>query len=84
MASGLIGSGESGESGDGPAAGETMRVSVRTSVASTITREINASARTEPDRAIELKAETEGMVVAIVWPVRTTAPRWTCEIASPG
>ena len=45
--------------------GRAMRVTVRNSVASTIIREIDASARTEPNRGIDLKAETEGMVVAI-------------------
>lgn len=43
----------------------TMRVTVRHSRAKTTTRTIVASARTEPDRAIELKAETEGRVVSI-------------------
>jgi len=42
-----------------------IRVEVATSRAETRRREITASARTEPDRAIELKAETEGRVVAI-------------------
>jgi multidrug efflux system membrane fusion protein len=45
--------------------GAAMRVSVRTSTAKTITREIVVSARTEPDRAVEVKAETEGLVVTI-------------------
>jgi multidrug efflux system membrane fusion protein len=44
---------------------DVMRVTVRTSTASISTRKIIASARTEPDRAIELKAETEGQVIAI-------------------
>ena len=42
-----------------------MQVTVERSTAQTTTREITVSARTEPDRAIELKAETEGMIVAI-------------------
>jgi multidrug efflux system membrane fusion protein len=47
-------------------AGETaMTVSVRRSQARSAQRTIVASARTEPDRAIEIKAETEGPVVAL-------------------
>lgn len=42
-----------------------MSVSVRRSRARELTRTIIASARTEPDRAIEIKAETEGRIVAI-------------------
>lgn len=42
-----------------------MTVSVRRSQAKTTQRTIVASARTEPDRAIEIKAETAGEVVAI-------------------
>lgn len=60
-----IGSQQAEEQRATAAAGEPMRVSVRHAVATTITREIVVSARTEPDRAIELKAETEGMVVGI-------------------
>jgi multidrug efflux system membrane fusion protein len=41
------------------------RVSVQTSVARTITREIVVSARTEPNRGVELRAETEGRVVVL-------------------
>ncbi len=41
------------------------RVSVQTSRSRTITREIVVSARTEPNRRVELRAETEGRVVAI-------------------
>ena len=41
------------------------RVTVETSRARTITREITVSARTEPNRSVELKAETEGRVVAL-------------------
>ncbi len=42
-----------------------MRVTVTRSRALETTRRITASARTEPDRALELKAETEGRVTAI-------------------
>ena len=42
-----------------------MAVTVRQSVARTITREIIVSARTEPNRAVELRAETNGRVVAL-------------------
>jgi membrane fusion protein, multidrug efflux system len=42
-----------------------MSVSVRRSWARTTQRTIEASARTEPDRIVEIKAETEGRVVAI-------------------
>jgi membrane fusion protein, multidrug efflux system len=41
------------------------RVTVQTSRSRTITREIVVSARTEPNRSVELRAETEGRVVAI-------------------
>ncbi len=41
------------------------RVSVQVSRSRTITREIVVSARTEPNRSVELRAETEGRVVAI-------------------
>jgi multidrug efflux system membrane fusion protein len=41
------------------------RVSVQVSRARTITREIVVSARTEPNRRVELRAETEGRVVEI-------------------
>jgi membrane fusion protein, multidrug efflux system len=41
------------------------RVSVQVSHARTITREIVVSARTEPNRSVELRAETEGRVVAL-------------------
>jgi membrane fusion protein, multidrug efflux system len=41
------------------------RVSVQVSRARTITREIVVSARTEPNRSVELRAETEGRVVAL-------------------
>jgi multidrug efflux system membrane fusion protein len=63
--SGLI-DGSPDSEGDRPAAAaQTMHVTVRHSTARTTTRTITASARTEPDRAIELKAETEGRVVDI-------------------
>jgi multidrug efflux system membrane fusion protein len=42
-----------------------MSVTVRTSVAQTLPRQVVASARTEPDRAVEVKAETDGRVVTI-------------------
>lgn len=41
-----------------------MRVTVARSRAIPTTRRITASARTEPDRSIELKAETEGQVIS--------------------
>jgi multidrug efflux system membrane fusion protein len=41
------------------------RVSVQVSRSRTITREIVVSARTEPNRSVELRAETEGRVVEI-------------------
>jgi membrane fusion protein, multidrug efflux system len=41
------------------------RVSVETSRARTITREIVVSARTEPNRSVELRAETDGRVVGL-------------------
>jgi multidrug efflux system membrane fusion protein len=65
IASGLV-TGVSGPE-ERVAAGEqaAMRVSIITSRAEKTARKITVSARTEPDRTIELKAETEGVVVAI-------------------
>jgi multidrug efflux system membrane fusion protein len=65
MASGLRNGPQDTESGPRAAAETTMHVTVRHSTARTTTRTITVSARTEPDRAVELKAETEGQVVAI-------------------
>jgi len=48
--------------GDGSAA---MSVTVRTSTARTLPRQVVANARTEPDRVVEVKAETDGRVVTI-------------------
>jgi len=45
--------------------GELMRVSVASINAGNITREYIVSARTEPNRIVSLKAETDGVVVAI-------------------
>ena len=42
-----------------------MRVTVQKSVARTVTRDIVVSARTEPNRQVELRAETDGRVVAL-------------------
>jgi multidrug efflux system membrane fusion protein len=44
---------------------EPVSVRVRVSRAESVLRTISASARTEPDRMIELKSETEGRVVTI-------------------
>jgi multidrug efflux system membrane fusion protein len=44
---------------------ERPRVAVRTSRAKAFTREIVVSGRTEPNRSVELRAETEGRVVAL-------------------
>jgi membrane fusion protein, multidrug efflux system len=41
------------------------RVTIQVSRARTITREIIVSARTEPNRAVELRAETDGRVVVL-------------------
>jgi multidrug efflux system membrane fusion protein len=48
---------------DTPAA--VPRVAVEESLAREITREIAVSARTEPNRSVELRAETDGRVVAL-------------------
>lgn len=50
-----------------PSPGETagVRVSVRKSVARPVVREVVISGRTEPNRSVEIKAETEGRVVAL-------------------
>jgi multidrug efflux system membrane fusion protein len=53
------------EGGESESRTTAMRVTVRNSTAMATTRTIIASARTEPDRAIELKAETEGRVISI-------------------
>lgn len=50
---------------DRAGASAAMRVTVERSQAMATTRTIVSSARTEPDRWIELKAETEGQVVSI-------------------
>lgn len=42
-----------------------VQVLVRRSTATTITREIVVSARTEPNRQVELRAETDGSIVSI-------------------
>jgi multidrug efflux system membrane fusion protein len=73
IAIGLIGwmaSGFLGRESEPPATTEAaperpMSVSVRHSVAQHTTRTIVASARTEPERTLELKAETVGRVVEI-------------------
>lgn len=44
---------------------QAMRVTVRKSDARRLTREIAVSARTEPNRAVELRAETEGRIVGL-------------------
>jgi multidrug efflux system membrane fusion protein len=65
LMTGLIGGDPAAEDSAADTALSTMTVSVRHSQARTTQRTIVASARTEPDRAIELKAETAGAVVAI-------------------
>jgi multidrug efflux system membrane fusion protein len=42
-----------------------LRVAVRTSRAERIAREVELSARTEPNRSVELRAETEGRVIEL-------------------
>ena len=67
MLSGL-GSSPADFSGDAEinrADGSTMRVRVEQASASDITREFIVSARTEPNRVVSLKAETDGAVVGI-------------------
>jgi multidrug efflux system membrane fusion protein len=67
IASGFGGRTPAGDDGSRAAEDDTpMSVSVRHSRAQTTRRTIEASGRTEPDRMIELKAETEGRIVAIV------------------
>ena len=48
------------------ATGEPMRVRVERISANEVTREIVISARTEPNRYVRLKAETDGAVVALM------------------
>jgi membrane fusion protein, multidrug efflux system len=66
-----------------------MRVSVQHSEARTITREVTVSGRTEPNRSVEIKAETEGRVVEIGADrgsrvARRRAHRGTRRTRSPG
>jgi membrane fusion protein, multidrug efflux system len=69
MLTGLGGS--SGSSGGPPSKGPdvergpVIRVSVRESRARPVTREITISGRTEPNRRVELRAETDGRVIAL-------------------
>lgn len=43
----------------------TLRVAVVTSYAKSVTREVKTSARTEPNRRIEIRAEVEGRVIEL-------------------
>jgi multidrug efflux system membrane fusion protein len=55
-------------SGDGESTretGEPMRVRVEQIQASEVTREVVVSARTEPNRFVRMKAETDGTVIAL-------------------
>ena len=54
-----------GEAGGGDNPERRPRVLVQRSTARAITREILVSARTEPNRQVELRAETDGAVVSI-------------------
>ena len=69
MLSGYIGNASgpgAGTATDGSgAAAAPQAVSVQRSVARTITREIVVSARTEPNRVVELRAEMDGRVVEL-------------------
>ena len=65
LMTGLVGGGSEVEESAADAAAPAMTVSVRRSQARATQRTIVASARTEPDRAIEIKAETAGEVVGI-------------------
>lgn len=65
LMTGLIGGDPEIEENAADAVATTMTVSVRRSQARPTQRTIVASARTEPDRAIEIKAETAGQVVTI-------------------
>ena len=49
----------------GQASTNAPRVTVSTSRAKQVTREVVVSGRTEPNRSVELRAETEGRVVAL-------------------
>ena len=65
LSTGLIGGGPDADEAVADTSESAMTVSVRHSQARTTQRTIVASARTEPDRMIEIKAETAGPVVAI-------------------
>jgi multidrug efflux system membrane fusion protein len=65
LLTGLVGGDEAIEERAVDGAETAMTVSVRHSQARSTQRTIVASARTEPDRAIELKAETAGRIIAI-------------------
>lgn len=56
--------------GASPSAGDTdaalpMSVTVKRTTAASVIRNITASGRTEPNRAVEIKAETEGRIVEL-------------------
>ena len=71
MLTGLVGSSDSAtQSPDDKTvtsvdADAAVRVAVRTSRATSTTREIAVSARTEPNRMVELRAETDGRVISL-------------------
>ena len=68
MLSGYIGNASgpgAGATADAPGGAAPLPVSVQRSIARTITREIVVSARTEPNRVVELRAETDGRVVEL-------------------
>src|SRR5690606_4452188 len=68
MLSGLIDRPESEAAPEQEAArpaAEPVRVAVQTSLARSVTREIVVSARTEPNRTVELRAETDGRVITL-------------------
>ncbi|HEY8518812.1 MAG TPA: efflux RND transporter periplasmic adaptor subunit [Gammaproteobacteria bacterium] len=68
MLSGLVDRPESAAAPEQEAArpaDEPVRVAVQTSLARPITREIMVSARTEPNRVVELRAETDGRVTTL-------------------
>lgn len=69
MLTGLLGGSDTSSSVEKVSAGtptghtQTQRVAVQVSEATIMTREIVVSGRTEPNRKVELRAETEGKVV---------------------
>lgn len=69
MMTGLLGTepepGAGSQAQSAPASGSLIQVSVRQSSAEPVTRDVSISARTEPNRSVQVAAETDGRIVSI-------------------